>query len=316
MSVGLREILVGAVGVCLALLAVLWQPSAFQEAGSFFAALVVPERVTPETLHAKYEMQAPINVLVVPGHDDEFWGTEYRGLREADITLELAGMVRDSFAGDPRFSVTITREGGGYTEEFVGHFDVYSSLIWEFRDYARTVFASAVLRGDVVPKTENFHGFASSEIARRLYGVNMWANDHRVDVVLHVHFNDYPRARQARAGKYKGFSIYIPESQFPNARASRVIAEKVVERLRTALPISNYPQEAAGVVEDQELIAVGSYGSLYPASLLIEYGYIYEPHFMEPNLRTQLFPSLATLTYQGVVDFFEVSGFNGERNGE
>jgi hypothetical protein len=300
-----RHILFVVSGVLLALLTIVWQPGAFRAAGDFVAALVAPERVTPETLSVKYETRAPIAILVVPGHDNEFWGTEYRGVREADLTVELGRMVRDRFAGDPRFAVAITREGGEYAKEFAEYFDTYSSLIWEFRDYARTVFTNALRLGEVVAKTDNFHGFASSEIARRLYGINMWANDHAVDAVLHIHFNDYPRTRQGRPGRYGGFSIYVPESQFPNARASRALAETVAARLNTALTVSDYPQEAEGIVEDQELIAVGSYGALYPASLLIEYGYIYEPHVIEPDLRAQLFPALATLTYQGVVDFFE-----------
>lgn len=303
-------------GVVFLLGVALWQPGAFDTVGDFFAALVAPERVTPETLTAKQTAQVPINILVVPGHDDVSWGAEFLKVREADLTLELGDLVRDYFATDPRFTVTITREGGSYTEEFATYFETYSSLIWEFRDYVRSVFASAVARGDVVPKTENFHGFAASEIAQRLYGINMWANDHRVDAVLHIHFNDYPRARRGSAGKYKGFAIYIPESQLPNARASRALAESVKERLNTVLTVSDYPQERAGVVEDQELIAIGAYGSLYPASLLIEYGYIYEPYFTDPELRAQLFPSLAALTYRGLVDFFEASRFNGGRNGE
>lgn len=300
-----RQAAGAALGICLVLLAVWWQPNISARADNFFAALVVPERITPETLKAKYEVGVPINVLVVPGHDAEFWGTEYRGVREADITLELGKRVRERFVADPRFVVTITRESGEYAEEFSEHFEDFSSLIWEFRDYVRTVFASALARGEVVAKTENFHGFATSEITRRLYGINLWANSNGVDIVLHVHFNDYPRVRQGSPGRYTGFSIYIPESQFPNARASRAIAESVMARLNAVLTVSDYPQEKDGIIEDQELIAVGSHASLYPASLLIEYGYIYEPHVFEPSLRKQLFPALAELTYQGVVDFFE-----------
>ncbi len=302
-------------GAAFVFLAFVWNPLPLPDARDSLAALVAPERITPETLRAKYESRVPIRILVVPGHDDEFWGTEYKGTREADLTLELGKMVRDRFAGDPRFAVTITRESGEYKDEFADHFETFSSLIWEFRDYVRAVFASAVARGDVVPVTENYHGFAASEIVRRLYGINLWANENGVDALLHIHFNDYPRARASRPGRYTGFSIYVPESQFPNARASRALANTVKARLNTALTVSNYPQEKEGVVEDQELIAVGAYGSLYPASLLIEYGYIYEPYFVDKNARAQLFPALADLTYQGIVDFFEPPRFNGERNG-
>lgn len=309
------KVILGIMGGIALVFALRVAPPAAPPERDSLAALVVPERVTPESLRAKFARGEPIKVLVVPGHDGEYGGTEYRGVREADLTLELGKMVRDRFAADSRFAVSITRESDAYTEEFARHFNTFSSLIWEFRDYVRAVFARAVARGDVELKTENHHGFAGSETARRLYGINLWANERGIDLVLHLHFNDYPRARQGIPGRYRGFALYIPESQFPNARASRALAESVKAHLNSALTVSDYPQEAEGIVEDQELIAVGSYGSLYPAALLIEYGYIYEPHVFDPKLRAQLFPALAELTYRGIVDFFDLSRFNGERNG-
>lgn len=280
-------------------------PDTFRAAGRFAATLIFTERVTPETLREKYARDEEVKILIVPGHDGEFWGTDYRGIREADLNLELGKLLKEIFTADPRFTVFITREGTDYAPEFVSYFSEQSSLIREFRDYVRTTFFSAVRKGAVTRVDENFHGTASDAIARRLYGINKWADDRSIDLVLHLHFNDYPRRRRDLPGRYAGWAIYIPESQLPNARASRALTESVAARLHVFGATSTYSQERAGVVEDQELIAVGANASLHAASLLIEYGYIYEPQFVDPAARRELFPRLAELTYQGVVDFFE-----------
>lgn len=305
MSEIMKRLAIAALALMLAIGAFVWKPHAFRAAGNFFAMLTFPERVTPDSLLEKRARGDPIRVLVVPGHDGDYWGTDYRGVREADLTAELGRMVRDRFAADPRFTVAITREGTVYTDEFSEYFKTHSSLIWEFRDYVRTTFFAALARGDVKRRAQNFHGKAISEIARRLYGINMWANEHETDVALHLHFNDYPRPRQTQPGRYRGWAIYVPESQFPNARASRTLAETLAARLLTFSSVSNLSQESAGVVEDQELIAVGSHASLYAASMVIEYGYIYEPWLVDAEARAEAFPRLADLTYRGIADYFE-----------
>ena len=44
-------------------------------------------------------------------------------------------------------------------------------------------------------------------------------------------------------------------------------------------PVNGMHFPGEGVVEDQELIAIGSFNTLNPIGLLIEYGYIYESQF-------------------------------------
>src|SRR3989338_3248509 len=57
-------------------------------AGVFFT-----ESITPEGLKDKYMRAqrggAKIRVLIVPGHDNEAWGTEFRGVREADMAAAV-----------------------------------------------------------------------------------------------------------------------------------------------------------------------------------------------------------------------------------
>lgn len=114
---------------------------------------------------------------------------------------------------------------------------------------------------------------------------------------MHIDFNDYP-GRKGNTGKYNGFSIYIPEKQYSNANASRDFAIKIKDQLEQILPISNMPKESA-IVESQDLIAVGAYNSSDAISILIEYGYIYEPYFTNPNIQEYIFSEIANQTYWG-----------------
>ncbi len=149
------------------------------------------------------------------------------------------------------------------------------------------------------------HNTALEKTSLKLYGINKWANEHGINIVLHIHFDDYGGRRQDEPGEYNGFVIFVPDHQFSNGKASMAIARKIFLRLAKYFPVSNAPREDSGVTEDSELIATGSNNSLDPASLLIEYGYIYEPQFNRPALRESVVRELAFQTYIGLKSFFE-----------
>ena len=65
------------------------------------------------------------------------------------------------------------------------------------------------------------------------------------------------------------------------------------------------PKEDTGVIEDQELIALGSNNSLDGVGMLVEYGYIYEPGIVDISIRNKILDDLAFQTYLGVMDFLE-----------
>ena len=69
--------------------------------------------------------------------------------------------------------------------------------------------------------------------------------------------------------------------------------------------MSDLPIESEGIIEDQDLIAIGSFNSVNAASLLIEYGYIYEPQLTDPTMRELATQDLAFQTYLGLQDFFD-----------
>ena len=53
-----------------------------------------------------------------------------------------------------------------------------------------------------------------------------------MDLVIHIHFNDYPNRKLNRVGEYSGFSIYIPEKQLPNYEKSFEIVNSVFSQLK------------------------------------------------------------------------------------
>ncbi|MFH1170066.1 MAG: N-acetylmuramoyl-L-alanine amidase [Candidatus Vogelbacteria bacterium] len=265
---------------------------------------VFRETVTPESLRARYAT-GKFTILLVPGHDLEYPGAIYGKLREADLNLALAAKLKADLEkiGGLRVLTTRNLTTGGYESEFADYFARERDAINSFRSQLRAKFASLIARGDVEPPNQAvYHNFAPAEVSTRLYGINRWANDHGVDLTLHIHFNDYPGRRAGP--KYHGFSIYIPERQLPNARASRDLAEAVQRELKLIAPISNFSGESGSPIEDQELIAVGANGSRLSASFLVEYGYIYEPQFTNLTRRTQTLNILAQRTADGIKNYF------------
>lgn len=97
------------------------------------------------------------------------------------------------------------------------------------------------------------------EVATRLYGVNKWSNENEMDIVIHVHFNDYPGRYSDGVGKYSGLTIYIPDKQYSNSKVSRSIAESVSEFLGKYSAYSDlkYEKSEGGIKEIQGFISFG-----------------------------------------------------------
>lgn len=264
---------------------------------------------TENELHARYtnaeQGVGKIKILIVPGHDEEVWGTEYRGVREADLTRKVGTELFALLRQEKEFDVTVTRDERGYTPEFASYFARERDAIQSFYNTQEGIMDTVVSAGLV----ERYHGVphnvADENVRVKLYGINKWANEHKIDLVIHLHMNDYNRPWE-KPGEYSGFAIYVPERQFSNAGASVAVARAVAERLAHNGPQSDLPKENTGVVEDQDLIAVGTNNSLDAAGILIEYGYIYESQLWEPKIQGAMLHELALQTFWGVKDFFEI----------
>ncbi|HLP44215.1 MAG TPA: N-acetylmuramoyl-L-alanine amidase [Candidatus Nanoarchaeia archaeon] len=289
-----------------------------QQSGSQQASLFSKDGVTEASLRKIYatsgkqnsrqrtawDSEKKLKVLIVPGHDDESSGAQFNHVREADLTVELGEELYRLLQQDSSLNVSLLRTKDGYDPEFYSYYENNRSEIFKFIDAHKEIMNGLLSSGDYEPIVNIYHNTVPTDVALKLYGINKWANENGVDIVLHIHFNDYPRKVRNVEGKYSGFAIYVPESQYSNSVGSKALAESIRKRMDAFYPQSNLPTESGGVLEDQELIAIGSHNTLDGAGVLIEYSYIYEPQFTDPSTRAVMMSDLALQTYLGVQDFF------------
>lgn len=266
----------------------------------------LPEGIAPNELQQRYD-DRKLRISIIPGHDDETGsGARFAGLKEADVNLQLAKNLVSFFRNDGHFAVFLTRDDNGYLSWFKDYFENRREEILAFRDEARKNINTLLEQGQFVPKTIVDHNFASAEDALKLYGINKWTQDNNIDLAIHIHFNDYPDRPWNEPGKYSGFSIYIPESQLPNHKTSRILAQSISSQLIRYFHASTNPVEKDGIIEDQKLIAIGTNGSLKNPSILIEYSYLYEsPLIASAGIRRPLLNEMAYQTYRGVKLYFD-----------
>lgn len=273
------------------------------------ASVFFTQSTTSTQLRATFETASStkkkLNVLIVPGHEPNFGGTEFLDIYERDLNADLALYLAQYLVEDGHYEVAMTRGTDGWNPYLENYFTSNEEEIKTFVRSQKTEMLRLVGEGRITTMSDPLpHNDAPRDVALRLYGINKWANEHNVDIIIHVHFNDSGPRRERSPGEYNGFTIYTPERQYSNSLASMDIAKHVFKRLSKMFPVSNLPGEDAGVVEDQELIAIGSSNTVDAASLLVEYGYIYEPQFRVPSVRVMVLKELAFQTYLGLSDFF------------
>jgi N-acetylmuramoyl-L-alanine amidase len=246
-------------------------------------------------------VEEPIRILIVPGHDERSRGALFEGVWEDTMNVAVATQLHALFTADEYVSSTLLRAENGYHEDFRTYLQQYSNDIQKEVTAKKEEMRALIAQGLVESYQTIHHNTALPEVAHTLYAINLYANEQEYDIVLHLHFNDYPGS----AGEYKhsGFSVYVPERQYSNAAASKTLGERIAAQLSTQFPTSNYPPESSGIVESQSLIAVGAYNTLDAAVALIEYGYIYENQFQLSGVRDVVFTELAQHTYHGVKNF-------------
>jgi len=261
---------------------------------------------------------APVKILLVPGHDNEVWGAQYGNVKEAAMNLAVASRIYNILKKDKRFEVHITRDtsgparttdgvqSGGYTKEFADYFSLHEDEITAFRENAKAEMQNRVESGAYVEKEGVPHNSVSVDVAMRLYGFNKWANENKIDAMIHIHFNDYPRWSKWAIGKYTGFVIYFPDGQMRNSFESGRLGANILMELEKKYTTSTYKRELGGLVTDQKLIALGSNGTLEGGvrSVLIEYGYIYEKRFRNYTTRHQAYDDMAKRTAEGISNYF------------
>lgn len=249
-----------------------------------------------------------LKILIVPGHDEENYGTEYLDVTEQEMNLVVAEKVytileQSKFDNYDSSEIYLVRNSDGYNHTFLKYFEDNIVEIAKFRNFYEKFTSNLMDFGKVEPTNEIIQVRAPEEVSIKLHGINKWSNENKIDIVLHIHFNDYPGRGDGR-GEYSGFSIYIPHHDYKNYEKSKNLAEKIRQKLATEFSESDLEIESDIIIEDSDLIAIGSNNSLKSASVLIEYGYIYERQFNGDD-RDEVFELLAEKTYEGLLDFLD-----------
>ena len=250
---------------------------------------------------------APIKILLVPGHDNEVWGAQYKNLKEADMTLAVASRIYDILSKDKRFEVHITRDKDGYTKEFADYFAKNQAPILSFKENAKKVTQSDIVDGTFIPKKGVIpHNSVTENVAIHLYGFNKWANENNIDAMIHIHFNDDGRKNKSKPGPWKGFSVYMPDPQLVNSTKSAPLALGIFNALKKKYFDAVGIKKNGGVIVDQGLIALGANGTLLPSvrSTLIEYAYIYEKMFNTYAKRQVAYQNMADITANAIINYF------------
>lgn len=240
-----------------------------------------------------------VNILIVPGHDDESWGTEFQGMREVELNRDISKRIHEHLLREGGINSVLASDESGYNVIFKKYFQREKRGIEDFIKNSKKSFSRRAKRDDLEIDT-GFHNAASESVAFRLYGINRWVNAQDFDLVIHVHFNDYRGREWNTVGEYSGFSIYAPGENFENHELGRSLADSIFSELKKVQPVSNFESESGGIVETHELIAIGSNETLDAGSVLVEYGYIYEDNFRDSEKRDVALDNFAYATYSGI----------------
>jgi len=295
-----------ALGILLLFSLIYISPSLPTSFKSQLASVFFTDSIDAQDLKTKYKHNDKIKILIVPGHDPEKYGTSFGELTEFELNLELATYLYEKLKENRHFKVGLAQTSDGYQPQIEDYINKNTNTIWSSVSIKKNIMANLISRGLLKENVIVNHNFASNDTALKLHGINHYANQNNIDIIIHVHFNDYPGRRKDLNPKYTGFSIYLPEQQYSNSKASWEIAPYIARNLVKTFPPSTHPKENTVLIADQELIAIGSSNTLDAVAILIEYGYIYESHIglVTKEDRTKTLEEMANLTTRGLEDFF------------
>ncbi len=282
--------------------------SAIRDVGIQLASVVLSHnfRSVAEIKSHYDNPQNKVRILIVPGHEPNYSGAQFGVVKERDMAVELGQDLQKILENDSHYQVFITRDTQDWSPVFASYFKDDWNEIAEWTKASHDEFSRLVSIGSTTRTYSTVtHNDAPQNVALRLYGLTKWSNENNIDIVIHIHFNDNRRPNVNKSGDYSGFSMYVPAKQYGNSTTTRVIAGGIFKRLAKYNPVSDLPGETDGIIDEPELIAVGSNNTADAASILIEYSYIYEPQFQDPQVRSMAIKDFAFQTYLGLQDFFD-----------
>src|SRR3989338_6688405 len=102
-----------------------------QPASVFFIESSKPE-IMKQTIALAGANDRKLRILVVPGHDNEFIGTQYKGVKEANMTLPLGKELARLLSEEDKFEVILSRDDNGYMPELAYYFREQKEQILDF----------------------------------------------------------------------------------------------------------------------------------------------------------------------------------------
>ena len=252
--------------------------------------------------------EKPFTILIVPGHDTNSGGASFLGIYERDLVVDVADNIATLLGQDPKYKIIIARNKQNWNPIFADYLANNKQAILDFKDQHQTAYKLLVASGQekVVPDMGE-HTLATPKTAIELYGINMWADENDVDLIIHLHFNNSKRRNVKLPGLHHGFDVFIPQKQNVNATTSRTIAENIYKELE-----KKFTPEAPGyynsLFEDHSLIALGASNTLTKPAILIEYAYMYEKILRTDASRKQALEQMAEQTVLGIKDYVNSIG--------
>lgn len=241
-----------------------------------------------------------IKVLLVAGHEPNAGGAyEFKPIKERDLTLQLSELLKEKLSINKDMEVIVARDKNGWNTELENYVKTNETSIMNWARDMKEKMLAKVEKGEfklINPGLK--HNPATSSAVLFLFGTNKWIEEKDIDVVFHIHFNDNPKYK----GKpnYSGYCMYVPEKQFVNASSSLIFANYLNEEISKIQTKSTMPQEKDLIIETQELIAVGSYGTLKIPSVVVEYAYMYETKMLASSTRNKFIETAASSTAKAI----------------
>jgi N-acetylmuramoyl-L-alanine amidase len=252
----------------------------------------------------KYQSNKKIKLLLVAGHEPNDGGAEYNGLKERDLNLQIASKIKDILSSSTDIEIILARDNDGWNDELESYVKTNETKIMDWVAESKAKMFSQTKTGEIkIVESGMKHNMAASNAVLFLYGTNKWIDEKDIDVVLHVHMNNNPKYK----GKpnYSGYCMYVPEKQFSNSSSSKIFAKFLDEEISKIHTKSTMPQEKDIIIESQELIAVGSYGTLKIPSVVVEYAYIYEPIITNKNSRKVFIENFSSSTAVAIEKYIQ-----------
>ena len=247
-----------------------------------------------------------IKILIIPGHEPKAGGADYKGVYERNLNVQLSDMLRENLSQNKNLEIIVARYTDDWNTDIKNYVLNSSSTIMNWVADMKAKMLTEVNAGKIkLLNSGMIHNDARSNAVLFLFGMNKWANENNVDIVLNVHFNNNPKIN----GKpnYRGYTIYIPEKQYGNASTSKILANDISDEISKIEKPSNMPQEKGTITEDQELIAIGAFNTLKAPVAVVEYAYIYEPIMASLSTRNIFIENAASSTATAINNFIKTN---------